>query len=109
MPLMGSRYWYCAIAEHISFLSPDWFRKAAEKLGLERKRIEMFSHKNVGWLIRVSEVVKNFVHKFLPSVWRTLRRSGIGGFDCSRHPLLAEHPPSWLSAQDHMIVLLRKP
>ena len=31
----GSRYWYCHIAEHLSFINPTWARLVAPALGLE--------------------------------------------------------------------------
>lgn len=33
--LVGSRFWYCYLPEHISFVSPEWFRHHAKALGAE--------------------------------------------------------------------------
>ena len=42
--LMGSRYWYCTFAEHISFVNPSWCHKAAKQEGLTVEKIMSFSH-----------------------------------------------------------------
>lgn len=33
--LVGSRFWYCYLPEHISFVSPEWFAHHAPLLGVE--------------------------------------------------------------------------
>ncbi len=33
--LVGSRFWYCYLPEHISFVSPDWFKRNAQALGVQ--------------------------------------------------------------------------
>jgi len=33
--LTGSRFWYCYLPEHISFVSPNWFRMQAANLGVQ--------------------------------------------------------------------------
>lgn len=30
--LLGSRFWYCFLPEHISFVSPTWFRRCSDEL-----------------------------------------------------------------------------
>lgn len=42
--LVGSRFWYCYLPEHISFVSPGWFRKQAAGLGTEVVRTIEFAY-----------------------------------------------------------------
>jgi 2-polyprenyl-3-methyl-5-hydroxy-6-metoxy-1,4-benzoquinol methylase len=104
---MASRYWYCTIAEHISFISPFWVSKS---IGSNYKviRQDNFSHSTTSTKIKGVQTTLNILYRTLPSVFRLLRRFGMGGIDAKAHPRLAEHPPSWISSRDHFIVLLQR-
>jgi hypothetical protein len=106
--MMGSRYWYCAIAEHLSFLSPQWCHRAAEKIGFRVERIEFFSHSSSSLKDRVADLGKNVLYRFAPMSAGWLRSRGFGGIDVKEHPNLMYSPPPWMSARDHMIVMFRK-
>ena len=109
--LMGSRYWYCTIAEHISFINPEWCRLVAEEYELKVEKIEFFSHEAPFKLIalrKMGELAANLLYKFVPSAFHLLRKSGRGAKDVKKHPELLDSPPQWLSAKDHMIVCFGK-
>lgn len=42
--LAGSRFWYCYLPEHISFVSPDWFAHQAPTLGIEVAAVRRFTY-----------------------------------------------------------------
>jgi len=107
--LMGSRYWYCHIAEHLSFMNPQWVQKAAHRLGLEVLAIVQFSHMDGSkFSQRLREVTANLIYRTSLPLFSWLRRSGVGGIDVRRHPDLLHAPPYWMSARDHMLVVFRK-
>ncbi len=108
--LMGSQYWYCHIAEHLSFINPSWAYIAAKELGLEVVRIDTFSHSKDRMSLskRLYEALSNFLLKFFPNIFKFLRRFGAGNIDTNRNPELALTPPYWMSAKDHMLVVFKK-
>lgn len=107
--LMGSRYWYCHIAEHLSFINPEWAENAACRLGLEVVAFERFSHMNGRTFShRLRETFANLVYRASLRLFSGLRRIGVGGIDVRRYPELLQVPPCWLSARDHMLVAFKK-
>ena len=42
--LVGSRFWYCYLPEHISFVSPAWFEHHAAALGTELAAVRRFTY-----------------------------------------------------------------
>jgi SAM-dependent methyltransferase len=106
--LMASRYWYCTIAEHISFVSPTWFSGLAGALDFRIIKQTDFAHTNTSHLGRISEAANNLLYRFGGPAFGTLRKFGMGGKDVKAHPELADHPPVWGSARDHLMVVLQK-
>lgn len=109
--LMGSRYWYCSIGEHLSFISPAWCDFAARRLGLEVNEMKRFSHMgtNASTRIRSREILKNLIYRTSPYLSATMRRLS-SWKDASQYPLeLLFTPPDWMSANDHIFVAFRKP
>ena len=107
--LMGSRYWYCHIAEHMSFINPAWARNVAQQLGLEVIAIERFSHmEGDKFSHKLHETFANLVYRVSPRLFSVLRRLGGGGIDVKRYPELLNVPPYWLSARDHMLIAFKK-
>ena len=104
--LMGSRYWYCTIAEHISFLSPIWFAENKSAMGVEIEYLKTFTHDNAPIARRLRDLIVNILYCVHPTLLGALRRVGFG--DERRHPILLEHPPSWWTARDHFMIALRK-
>ena len=107
--LMGSRYLYCTIAEHISFINARWCHQAALRLGLQVCRIAKFSHGNATFPRRVSELVKNLFYLLFPRAAAWLRKKRlVGQVEASVDPSLQNHPPVWGSAKDHFMILFHK-
>lgn len=107
--IAGSRYWYCQIAEHISFINPMWCNYAAQEIGLSVKQISTFSHKNASVARRIKELAINLAYLSFPAVGRLLRKKGVGGINMRKFPTLADVPPGWHSAHDHLLVVFQKP
>lgn len=108
--LLGSRYWYCWLPEHLAFISEAWCRQAAETLGLTLLHTERFSH-NFQPTPRLiaSEAAKNMLYRFLPQAFYALRAAGMGDIDTSHDPNLKKAPPMWTTARDHLIAIFRNP
>jgi len=109
--LMGSRYWYCTNAEHISFINPDWCRAVAGECGLKVDRVEFFSRAGVSKSMtfeKIKEAGTNLFYKFVPFLFHLMRKLGYGVTDVKKHPELLDHPPSWMSSQDHFIICFIK-
>ena len=106
--LMSSRYWYCTIAEHISFLSPVWFDAIKSPTGFEIEYLRTFTHDNAPIARRLKELIANTLYWVHPALLGALRKIGFGEKDVRRHPMLAWHPPSWWTARDHFMIVLRK-
>jgi hypothetical protein len=105
----GRNYWYAAITEHVSYLTLNWFRWAAKKLGL-----------SVICVRRVSSGEPNFFESqrtFLRLLFFSLSRDICGLRNSnpliSRIPFFGRvtkwrYPPMWREARDHFVVVLRK-
>jgi SAM-dependent methyltransferase len=106
--LLRGRYWYCTIPEHLTFISPTWCSRAASSLGLELKEIAFFSHGDTRAGNRLNELAKNCCYAMFPRTWAWLRSQGFGAEEYRRHPVLLDHPPTWMSAKDHFICLFVK-
>lgn len=108
---MSSRYWYCTIAEHISFINEKWCYVAAYALNLDIEHIERFSHigRNRTFLRIILDLTKNILYKLFPDAFGRLRLIGFGGIDVKKHKELKQHPPNWASAKDHLIIIFKKP
>ena len=107
--LMGSRYWYCHIAEHMSFINPEWAQNVAQRLGLDLIAIERFSHnEDDKFSHRLHEIFSNLVYRVSLKLFSGLRRLGGGGIDVKRYPELLDVPPYWISARDHMLIVFKK-
>jgi 2-polyprenyl-3-methyl-5-hydroxy-6-metoxy-1,4-benzoquinol methylase len=106
--LMGSRYWYCTIAEHISFVSPIWFAENKLAMGFEIEYLKTFTHDNAPIARRLRDLIVNALYWVHPAMLGALRALGFGERDVRRHPMLVQHPPSWWTARDHFMVVLRK-
>lgn len=109
--LLASRYWYCHVAEHISFINTRWAKEAARRLGLEVQYLRRFSHADgqQSLIRRYREASLNLLLFLAPSVFRWLRHMGMGGIDVIKFPGMALAPPYWFSARDHLLVVFRKP
>ncbi len=106
--LMGSRYWYCTNAEHLSFISMKWLYRTVPKLGLKINKFKTISHESTHMASKIKQPLVCIGYRLLPQFFGYLRRRGWGGKDAVNHPELAEYPPVWGSAKDHFIVLMKK-
>ncbi len=109
--LMKSRYWYCANAEHISFISPKWCQKVVKECGLQIEKVEFFSHaeeRDQSMSNKIKETILNLTYRFVPFLFHYLRKRGFGAKNVEKFPELLDSPPSWATAKDHFIVRLRK-
>lgn len=106
--LMGSRYWYCAIAEHVSFISPEWYARLDNQNDCRMLKQITFSHSNSSRSRQIRETLANLLYRIAPPVFRLLRKLGVGCKNPAAHPELADHPPGWMSARDHFMVLIQK-
>jgi SAM-dependent methyltransferase len=107
--ISGSRYWYCAIPEHISFVSRRWFTGMADRFGLRAVEMIQFSHDNASTAVRLLEMATNVVYQMAPAMARWLRSRGFGKREVSGKPELLDSPPRWLSARDHLLAVFEKP
>jgi 2-polyprenyl-3-methyl-5-hydroxy-6-metoxy-1,4-benzoquinol methylase len=106
--MMGSRYWYCTLPEHLSFISPRWCRYAADRTEMTLVDMRTYSHAPTTSIrIRTREAAANLLYRFLPGVTSRLRHRGWGGLDVRSRPELASAPPPWLSAKDHIVALFQ--
>ena len=105
--LMGSRYWYCTIAEHLAFVSPAWCVSAAAHCGLRLVRHWEFSHNPTSVRNRASQLLKNVFYRVAPSAAAWARSAGFGKEKVATIPALRYLPPKWDSARDHFIALFR--
>ena len=106
--LLNSRYYYCTIAEHISFISPSWVQLIAQELGLRVERHQIYSHVNYPVVTRIRQNIINLLYWGSPALLRGMRHLGLGGKDVETLPELAAYPPTWNSSKDHFMVLLSK-
>jgi 2-polyprenyl-3-methyl-5-hydroxy-6-metoxy-1,4-benzoquinol methylase len=106
---MGSRYWYCTLAEHVSFLSPRWCEWAAKEMGLTLIAVRTFAHDSSASPVQKGrEALGNMLFRTAPTLLRGMRQLGFGGLDVRANPELATIPPPWPSARDHFITLFRR-
>jgi hypothetical protein len=107
---MGSGYWYCTLAEHISFINERWSEKVSRELNLDIVHYEEFSHygdKRPFFLV-AHELAKNLAYRLSPKFFGWLRTIGFGNADVKSCPEIKHNPPSWISAKDHMIIIFRR-
>jgi len=107
--LLGSRYYYCVIPEHISFINPKWCAYAVRTLGLTLVHMAKFSrepHRTIPK--RVRQTALNITYALMPRTAAAARSLGFGGLDVRRHRSLLSHPPYWGTARDHFLVCFKK-
>lgn len=106
--LMKNKYWYCFLAEHITFINKKWLSRAVRKNGnFVIDEIQNIAHTEDG-TNPLADILKNLTYKASPSFFGLLRKMGFGGINISEHPGLVCAPPYWHSARDHFIVKIIK-
>jgi SAM-dependent methyltransferase len=106
--LLGARYWYCTLAEHLTFISPRWCEWVAPRVGLTVHKMLKFPHAEGTWRASFTQMLSNLFYAASPSGFSWLRARGFGGAPYRSHPDLLQHPPPWMSANDHFICLFVK-
>jgi len=108
--LMGSKYWYCHIPEHFSFINPTWARYVAPKLDLQIEEFKVFSHSEgkVDFKRKLFETIGNLLLLICPKMFAMIRKFGFGGINYRLYPELALAPPCWVTSMDHMIIVFQR-
>lgn len=107
--MQGASYWYSTISEHVSFISPRWVELQAKRLGVSVENMSFFSHsERQSKFLTIKESILNILYWLWPASVGWLRRMGIGHKRFLKHKDLINHPPSWFTAKDHFMVLLKK-
>lgn len=97
--LAGSRFWYCYLPEHISFVSPSWFRHYSALLGVKVSQVREFAYSPhyplTGKAIRLAlmalfRLSPDLYYRLLPRIKRNNIPVGRG------------------ITQDHFIIVLQK-
>lgn len=107
--LFGSDYWYCALPEHVSFLTLRWFHWAAGQLGLSVVWFEYLASEPGGLL----QSGWNFARLSAYSALQRMRRNGVPERWFSHLPFFRqvafwESPPWWQQAKDHILIALQR-
>lgn len=107
--IMGSKYWYCSISEHLTFINAAWLSFVAKRFDLKLENIEKFSHaRNNNLIYTAFDLIRNISYLIAPFVYGKLRkkvkfcfyRKDIGDIYC--------YPPSWNTSKDHILAIFRK-
>jgi SAM-dependent methyltransferase len=106
--LMGGMYWYCSIAEHISFINTHWCKRTAEGLGLAIDDLRTFSHEPAKMPDAFIQATANLFYRCLPGLAYKLRYfyARCKGNTCRPS---YRTPPHWRSAEDHLLVAFGVP
>lgn len=108
--IMGSYYWYGLFLDHISFINNDWCRHAAKELSVVLKKTINFSHGEKCSVMDITtDVLKNVSYRIAPGMFSMMRRGGLGGINAKDYPCLADSPPYWKTAKDHIMAIFEKP
>lgn len=106
--ITGTRYWYSAIPEHVTFFNQSWFRWAAPHLGCSVGTMRRFPHDPASAVRRLADIGLNLAHLIS---WRLHDSTGIGRY-IARLPGLSALKRFdfawWTSARDHVLVELIK-
>lgn len=104
--LMGGGYWYCANAEHLSFLNEAWVRRCSALLGLTPVALETFAH-DPSRLRAAAQLAMNLAYRVAPGVLSGARRWLARDPQTRAREDLRCAPPSWSTARDHMLFALQ--
>lgn len=99
--LQGSRYWYASLPEHIVFYSKRTVEHLADKHNAEIVSYTHTSHQRASTTRKVRDSIRNHVWSLM------LRLHGLG-VPAWKRAVLEDTPPGWLSADDHMLFVIRK-
>jgi SAM-dependent methyltransferase len=100
--VMGTRWWYCSFAEHISFISKRWLRYYSRALNFRVIRAQRFHYKELRfrWF--------KYGSLLLYALWPTLHDKTVRVFGRIRGRSSATHPPGLGISPDHLFIVLSK-
>jgi SAM-dependent methyltransferase len=105
--LFAPRYWYCAIPEHLVFISQKWCQRFATNNGLAVAAYDLIAYEPKPPPRMLLEWARTFAYSFVlpwlgrfPSVAAAV---GLGGL------LKWQVTPALVSWKDHVIVVLKRP
>lgn len=102
-----SKYYYCALPEHISFINKNWSEFIAKRFNLKIIYFKRFSHTSFNLKKIIFETMKNMIYLFSPSLFGMLRKIKQKNF--SKNQLNKNvHPPWWGSMKDHILIIFQK-
>jgi SAM-dependent methyltransferase len=106
--LMGARYWYCRIPEHLAFISPRWFEIAADTLGLTIDGTLRFAHGKRTASAYLYQMLRSTAYRMAPRLYLSTGQHLLK--QLNRVGVTKTHvgAPSWMAAKDHFIILCRK-
>lgn len=106
--ILGAKYWYCTIGEHLVFINPAWCQWVAKKLDLDIVSVTTFSHLDAPLAKKLVDLIKNLIFSASPSIFSLLRRLGMGGKEYRQNVEMLRSPPSWMTAEDHFLCVFKK-
>jgi SAM-dependent methyltransferase len=97
--LAASRFWYCYAPEHISFVSPNWFKKRVGPLGAEIVSVQRFAYSpKFSIFAKAARLCLMLLYRISPALYRRIqppaRRNNF--------------PVGRGVTRDHFLVILRK-
>ena len=98
--MLGPRYWYCSLPEHVSFYNTRSMQYIARICGLESVEHVQISHVRARPDKRLRQAVRN-------GVFAAAVRTGGFGIPPLRSKVDRMTPPGWLTAKDHMLHVMR--
>jgi len=97
--LLGSRFWYCYLPEHLSFVSPAWFQHHANQLGADIVHTKRFVYgPELQWYGKALRLALMVLFRISPSMYYRLLPHG------KRHHI----PVGRGITCDHFVIVLRK-
>jgi len=88
--LMGAKYWYISIADHLAWISPSWCSINCPPMGLHLVKCESFPHGERDAFRLIYQMLRNLIFRMSCFTGKT------------------STPPGWGAAKDHFIALFRK-
>jgi SAM-dependent methyltransferase len=107
--ILSNNYWYCAIPEHVSFVSRRWFEWAAKRLDMSILDCEYVS----GETFRLYPWLRDGIRNTLFASVQRIRTSGRDPAYLRYIPLIRRatkwrYCPWWLTAKDQILIALQK-
>ncbi len=101
-----SKYYYCALPEHISFINKNWCEFVAKRLNLKIIYFEKFSHTSSNLKKILFETMKNLIYLISPSIFLMLRKikQYLSKYQLSKN----NYPPWWGTVKNHILIIFEK-